>query len=114
MNIVWSIEINTILSIGHYLDDTGIHNWTLTREQSFIVLDQFTIKRIAILGIDIYESKKGKISPTYDNWFCKRQPTKSEETFIKQSIIQAHDFIFNYKKYDKKPLFAIVPKTVSI
>lgn len=110
MNIIFSREIDTVLKIGKSLDGIGINNWALNKKQVLFALKKFSLLKVPILGGDIYESKKGTIQTTYDNWYCDPLPGETKEEFVTRSIAKSKAYIEAYKgKEFQKLLFALVP-----
>lgn len=112
MDTIWSKESDAILRVGRSLEDIGVRNWALTREQTLIALDQFGAEGIAILGGDVYEIQREGLQLNYDNWYCDRKDSESESSFVYRSIAKAREYITNYKlDQDKECFFAIVPES---
>lgn len=110
MNLVWSIEIDEILKVGHQLNDIGLRNWALTKSQALTALEQLAARQIPILGGDVYQYIEGVIKPNYDSWYCDQLPDESKEAFLKRSIPKAKEYIEVYPiKEPDKIYFALVP-----
>ncbi|MDA8403269.1 MAG: Imm40 family immunity protein [Desulfobacteraceae bacterium] len=107
MDVIWAEKIDQILSVGRTLENVGVRNWALTREQVLIALVQLEAEGIAILGGDVYEMQRGLLQPNYDNWYCNRKQDELKSIFVSRSIANARDYIANYR--NAGCLFAIIP-----
>lgn len=111
METIWSKKSDNILKVGFPLNDIGVLNWALTREQALSALDQFEVEGIPILGGDVYEMQGKVFQPNYNNWFCDREKNESKLDFVTRSITKARDYINSYKfNRDTKNFFSIVPE----
>ncbi|KRP51148.1 Imm40 family immunity protein [Pseudomonas trivialis] len=108
MNIIWSEQIDPILSKGIPLDNLGVRNWALGREDALNAICELEAFGIAILGGDVYKLVGEKAEQTYDSWYCDQGPDESDYIFSKRSSDKAKSYIFSYLM--PKGLFAIVPK----
>ncbi|MBN2433833.1 MAG: hypothetical protein JXK07_01050 [Spirochaetes bacterium] len=106
--IYWSKEIDEILSCGLPLNDYGVNNWALSREDVFKVLDIFLKRKISILGGDVYRIVKGELEITYDNWYFDKFLYESKDSYLIRSINETYNYINQYK-IKKDVYFAIVP-----
>ncbi len=112
METIWSKKSDEILKIGLSLEEIGVRNWALNREQASIALDQFEDEGIAILGGDVYEIQRESLRMNYDNWYCDRKKGESDGDFVHRSIAQARKYIFSYGlSRDIECFFAIVPES---
>ena len=53
--MIWSKKVESIISSGVALHDTGVSNWALSKEQALDALDKFEAEKISVLGGDVYE-----------------------------------------------------------
>jgi len=109
MDTIWSKESDAILIVGRFLENIGVRNWALTKEQALIALDQFEAEGIAVLGGDVYETQEEGLQSNYDNWYCNRKENESKSEFVSRSVAKARDYINNYK-LNRTVFFAIVPE----
>ena len=110
MKATWSKKVDEIMAVGRSLEDVGIHNWALTREQAMGVLEQFESEGIGVLGGDVYELQCGVLQSNYGNWWCQKSVGESREDFVIRSIEKARSYIGEYRMDSNVPfLFAIVP-----
>jgi len=110
MDTIWSKDSDAILRVGRSLEDIGVRNWALTKEQTLTALDQFEAEGIAILGGDVYEVQRECLQSNYDNWYCDREENESKSAFVSRSIAKARDYVTTYKlKRGAECFFAIVP-----
>ncbi len=110
MTMIWSSEVDRILSVGQSLIHQGVNNWALTREQALQAIAMLMENRTAILGGDVYSIDSDKIESGYDNWYCDPNPGESDEIFLQRSHRKALDYISNYRGNPDRSLFALVPK----
>ncbi|MDP2890916.1 MAG: Imm40 family immunity protein [Bacteroidota bacterium] len=112
MEPVWSNQIDKILKVGHSLDNVGVQNWALTKDQALNALEQFSTLEISILGGDVYEYVDGIIRSSYDSWYCDSHSGEAKRDFVKRSIEKAKSYIEAYKVEDvNKVFFVFVPDT---
>lgn len=111
MNTIWSKESDAILKVGRSLEDVGVCNWALTKEQTLMALDRLEAEGIAVYGGDVYEMHRKCLQSNYDNWYCDREDNESKSAFISRSIAKARDYVTNYKlNRNVEFYFAIVPE----
>lgn len=110
MEKFWSSEVDPILSVGRSLEDVGVRNWALSREDALVALTQLAEIGIAVLGGDVYSINGGFVESNYDNWYCNRDAHESDSAYVERSIAAARNYIVNYKAPDGAVFFAVVPK----
>ncbi|WP_313025151.1 Imm40 family immunity protein [Pseudomonas lopnurensis] len=108
MSVIWSEQIDSILSCGISLDCVGIKNWALERDDALCAINELEALEVPILGGDVCQLIDGAIELTYDNWYCDQEPGELDSEFLKRSSDRARRYICNYSM--GKPLFVIVPK----
>ncbi len=108
MEIIWTKEIDALLSIGYYLGDFGIRNWGLSKQQVFQALQQFDESQVAIIGGDVFEEINGNIQPKYDNWYCETYPEETSKEFITRSLKETKFFIENYKINEASKIYYVL------
>ncbi len=111
MTIIWTENIDAILSRGVSLESIRVNNWALTRQQALDVLDKFTALGIAVLGGDVYNIKDEVIKASYDNWYCNPLVNESKDVFIQRSLVYARNYICGYSDSEADTVrFVLVPK----
>jgi hypothetical protein len=110
MKKIGSSEVDKILSTGRLLDEVGVHNWALSRDDALAALTKFAEMGIAVLGGDVYFVNNAVVELSYDNWYCNRDEHESDFAYVERSIVAARSYIEKYNCLDRKVLFAIVPK----
>ena len=110
MKYFWSNEVDSILSVGRSLEDAGICNWALNREDALVALAKLLEIGVAVLGGDVYLVKGAFVDSNYDNWYCDQSERESDSAFVERSITMARSYIVNYRALECSVLFAIVPK----
>jgi hypothetical protein len=110
MENIWSVDVDSILSIGRSLENLGIRNWALERNDALAALQRLAEIEVPVLGGDVVVAKNGSLEISYDNWYCNRMREETDLAFLSRSIEVAREFILQYQaKSDVKYLFAIVP-----
>jgi hypothetical protein len=109
MENVWSSGVDPILSVGRSLEDVGVRNWALSREDALAALTKLTEIGIAVLGGDVYSVNGKFVESNYDNWYCNCNELESNSDFVERSIGVARNYIVNYHAPDGAVLFAMVP-----
>ena len=100
--MAWSKKIESIISNGIALHDTGVSNWALSKEQALKALDKFEAEKISVLGGDVYELNDGELESNYDSWYCNRESDESLENYVVRSISKARLYISNYNSPNQK------------
>ena len=108
MKCIWSEQVDSILSVGHSLTALGVNNWALSKELSFLALEQFLFLGIAILGGDVCEMKDGIIQYNYDSWHCELNEEESDEDFLKRSIAKTREYITIYNSLHSDDVFFVI------
>ena len=108
MSIIWSEQIDPILSRGISLDSLGVRNWALGRDDALHAIFELEAFGIAILGGDVYKLVGEKTEQAYDSWYCDQGPDESNSVFSKRSSDKAESYICGCLM--PEGLFAIVPK----
>lgn len=105
----WSEKIKSILSSGLSLDNIGVNNWALDKQQTIDALNDFKKQGIAVLGGDVYEIIDGTPESNYDNWYCDQNDGESFKDFSDRSIASARKYVNDYKHpTDKSIRYALV------
>ncbi|HRG33566.1 MAG: Imm40 family immunity protein [Saprospiraceae bacterium] len=98
-------SINEILKKGLSLEEIGVKNWALPKEDALSVLKKFHAMQIPVLGGDVCEIIDGVIQYNYDNWYCDRLSNESYSAFAHRSIEKAKDYIKSYKSNQSAKIF---------
>ena len=96
------------LACGIALNNFGINNWALKKEQVLDLLNEFKSYNFIILGGDIIKLKKEGVEYTYDNWYCNKQKNEAFEDFCKRSIDITVSYLSNYPFSKENELFIIL------
>jgi hypothetical protein len=105
--MAWSKKIETIISNGIALHDTGVNNWALSKKKALDALDKFESEKISVLGGDVYELTDGVPKSNYDNWYCEPQSDESFENFAARSVKIARDYVSNYSKLNQQQVLFV-------
>lgn len=108
MSVIWSEQIDPILSRGIFLEHLGVRNWALRRDDALRAIYELEALGISILGGDVYQLVGEIPEQTYDSWYCDQAPDESDSVFLKRSSDKAANYICNYLM--QWGLFALVPK----
>src|SRR5688572_4692784 len=112
--MIWSNEIDGILSQGVFLGAVGIENWALSYEEVLNALNQLLVLQIPILGGYVCELIDGVIQHNCDNWHCDKLPDELNVDFVNRSNKKAKEYIENYmSKNNNKIFFVLVPEAKS-
>lgn len=107
MSFVWSEKIDSILSVGFFLDSLGIRNWALRRDEALAAIDQLEALGVPILGGDVYQLVNELPEHTYDSWYCDRGADEADPTYLRRSADEARRYIQAYLV--GQAVFSIVP-----
>ena len=111
MKTVWSYRIDNILKVGYSLDEAGLRNWALQKDDALNALIKLEELQVPILGGDVCEFINGILQYNYDNWYCDRLTNESHLDFVSRSIKKAKEYIEHYNiKESDKIFFALVPE----
>lgn len=107
--MAWSEKIESILSSGIALHDTGVNNWALGKEQALLAIEKLESQKLSVLGGDVYELIDGAIEPNYDNWYCDKSENESLNDFVHRSANQARQYVSDYSTASgRDALFVLV------
>jgi hypothetical protein len=112
--MIWSKEVDSVLSMGISMDSLGVKNWALTRGQALEAIHHLSSIHIAILGGDVVTEERNCLAPTYDNWYCNRVSEESDDDYVRRSAEVARRYVQDYREtLARRALFAIVPQLIS-
>ena len=109
MKIVWSEEVDAVLSVGYFMGPSGIRNWALSKNQAIAAIEKLEHMGVAILGGDVLVLTEPRYDYSYDNWNCEQQLGESKTEFVRRSAEIARNYIENYKLYNVKCFFELAP-----
>lgn len=108
--MVWSEEIDAILSTGLSLDPIGIRNWVLDARAAIAALHSLHAKDLPIFGGDVFSVNEGRIESTYDSWYCDMRKDESHREFVDRSFARALEYVENFRPTSAGVrFFAIMP-----
>lgn len=110
MGTIWSKPVDSILSVGRCLDEAGVQNWALSRDQALRALNDLQRLGIPILGGDVYLLANGTLRLTHDSWYCNRDDGEACTDFVVRSVDTATRYIDAYTLSEAEPYFSLVPK----
>lgn len=108
MSIIWSEQIDSILSYGISLSCVGVKNWALGRDDAIRAINELEALGFPVLGGDVYQLVGEFPEQIYDNWYCDQEPGELDSDFLKRSSEKARGYIGSYSM--SGALFSIVPK----
>lgn len=101
MRIVWTEQIDSILSVGIWVGVIiGTSNWALTRQEALHALDQLEELGVSILGGEVCHRVGDRIEMNYDSWHCDLEPKESMTSFLQRSLDAARSYIIRYPRDD--------------
>lgn len=110
MKNTWSENVDNILKCGIFLENLGIKNWALPEKNVLQALEKLFKIGVGVLGGDVYIIEKDStINPTYDSWYCNRENSEDDISFVSRSILRAKNYITNYQQEKSNKLFTLVP-----
>jgi hypothetical protein len=111
MKTVWTAKIDNIIKCGHSLNEIGVNNWALNKNEALSALNKFAEIQVPILGGDVCELMDDIIQYNYDNWHCEQIQGEANPEYILRSIKEARRYIEAYNANDfDKIFFAFVPR----
>jgi hypothetical protein len=113
MEIIWSSDVDSILSSGRNLIDIGVRNWALERSAALVAVNRLADLGIPVLGGDVYAENGNTIEPNCDSWHCERAAGESPSDFVRRSIFEARKYISKYQIASGHVYFALVPDIVA-
>jgi hypothetical protein len=113
--MAWSKNIEKIICCGVSLENSGINNWALTKQQALNALDYFAGQNMFVLGGDVCCIKNEKPELNYDSWHCERNTSETSEDYSRRSILTARNYIENYiTSINKEVYFVLVVEETEI
>lgn len=106
--MAWSEKIESFLSCGIALHDSGISNWALSKDQALLAIDKFESQKLPVLGGDVYELAEGVPESNYDNWYCDKHEGESLDDFVYRSASQARQYVSNYRAPSGQDAFFVL------
>lgn len=90
-----SIFTDHLLSKGRPLVEInqGSDEVALTPSNALEAIDLLAGSQVAILGGDVLSDASGKLSYTYENWYCEQSQGENLMAFVKRSHEVANEFI---------------------
>lgn len=82
MSVIWSEQIDPFLSCGVSLEQLGVRNWALGRDDALCAIYELEAFGIAILGGDVYQLVGEIAEQTYDSWYCDQGPDEPDSVFL--------------------------------
>lgn len=108
--MVWSEEIDAILSTGVSLEHIGVRNWALDARAAVSALNSLHARDTAILGGDVFSVNGSRIESTYESWYCDQREGESHRQFVDRSFARALEYVQGSRLTSGgAPYFAIVP-----
>jgi len=97
------------MSAQTLLEQCGVNNVAWSRADTLAVLESIGAMKVAVLGGDVYQFSNGRLSLTFDNWYCERQQGESPEEFASRSLSFGRDYVARYAVPENpSPWFALV------
>lgn len=97
-----------IESRGISLQEIGIDDVALNREDAICAIDLLRTSAIPILGGDVYIKNAGRIDLTYANWHSDPRANETRDQFAERSCLEARRYISDYPSSEAMPVFLLV------
>lgn len=108
--VIWSTEVDEILSCGNYLGELGVKNWALSKKDAQNAISALFEIGVPILGGDVYYQKNSGIYPGTENWYHQRSSGETIQEFLIRSTEASRAYVMAFNSVDgSNPLFALVP-----
>lgn len=94
---------------GIRLDDLGIEEIALARDDALRAIGFLESELIPILGGDVYYRRGSKIEVAYANWYSDPVPGEEQSDFLKRGWKTAREYVKDFpERQDVSPLFVFV------
>lgn len=104
-----SIEYQRLIqSCGISLQDIGIEDIALNREDAIFAIDLLRQSAIPILGGDVYIRNSGRIDHAYANWHSDPKANETRDQFAERSCLEARRYVSDYPLSEAVPFFSLV------
>jgi hypothetical protein len=91
------------------LEEFGIVDVALKRQDALIAVDFLREDGISILGGDVFFQVGNALELAYANWFTEQRVGEDLDTFIKRTCLETANYIEGFpSKTGVTPLFALV------
>lgn len=91
------------------LEDFGIMDIALNRQDALLAIDFLREDGILILGGDVFFQINNALELAYANWFTKQRGGEDLDAFIKRTCSETSNYIRDFpSKEGVTPLFALV------
>jgi len=91
------------------LEDFGIADIALKREDALLAIDFLREDGIPILGGDVFFEVGSTLELAYANWFTERRAGEDLDAFVKRTCSETLDYITGFPpKIGATPLFVFV------
>ena len=85
-----------ILKNSLSLEKFGLNDLAWSKENAKDLIQSIKTDHIGVLGGDVYILKPLTLESAYDNWYCERKNTESEEEYYARSKVESLKYIENY------------------
>ncbi len=90
------------------MEDVGVRNWALSREDALLALDELERLGVAVLGGDVYRIIGRCFEPSFDSWHCDQNVDELGYAYLMRSTGAARTYIKSYGI--DGAFFVLVPK----
>lgn len=88
--------------------DPGSDQVALKLPDALKALDLLAGSQVAVLGGDVLTDSSGKLTYSYENWYCDQLPGENPLTFVDRSQSVAREFISKLLKRAQENLFIVL------
>jgi len=88
--------------------NSGSNEMALKLSDAIKAVDLLLDSQVAVLGGDVLTDSSGKLSYTYENWYCKQLSGENPLGFCRRSQIVAREFIDKLIKRGDETLFVVL------
>lgn len=105
---------NLLQDRGVSLDQLGLRERALHRNDALQAIDLLSHANVPILGGDVYLLSGTSVRLAYANWHAERREDETEDAYCKRSWALAEEYIRKYPPPPADqidlPIFVLVPK----
>ncbi|MBC8036704.1 MAG: hypothetical protein H7X89_05760 [Rhizobiales bacterium] len=99
-----------LLSEGRPLAEInpGSDEYALKPLVALKALDLLSGSQVAVLGGDVLKDEIGKLTYTYENWYCERLPKEDPLHYVNRSQMVAREFINALVRKNNETLYVVL------
>lgn len=82
------------------LNNLGINDVAYSKCEALKMITNLEEQGIPVLGGDVFILKENIPIPTYDNWYCDKNPQESYKEYVLRSCKKACEYVSTYRSND--------------